>query len=232
MVSAERKCWKCQTTKPLDPVYFYKDRRNPLGFQACCKVCSKERGKQYAKDHREYFKQKGREKYNPAENAGRYQKYRKDYLERRDEERTTAKVRLRELLGVARKRATKSGLPFTITLDWALEAFQRQEGKCLLTGILLTFDRNPYGMRFYRPYSPSLDQIEPGKGYTPENTRLVCVAVNLALNRFGEDVFKLVCEGFLRRHQERRLESTLVDLRGVTVPEGVQPVVVRVPPLV
>lgn len=196
-VPTSRKCWKCKNVKSLVPENFYRDCRNPSGFQACCRECSKERGKQYAREHREYFKQKGREKYDPSQNQARYRKYREDYLQRRDEARKTIRGRLMDLISNARKRAAKDKLPFTITIEWALGVYEKQGGKCLLTGISFTFERNPYGVRFYFPFSPSLDQIKPGEGYTPENTRLVCVAVNIALNRFGEDVLRQVCEGFL-----------------------------------
>lgn len=83
----------------------------------------------------------------------------------------------------------------------------------------ISLARNPYGERFYRPFSPPLDQNQPGGGYTPENTRLVCVAVNIALNRFGEEVFHRVCEGFLRRHQDGRPKRDAVEPEGVAEPD-------------
>lgn len=36
---------------------------------------------------------------------------------------------------------------------------------------------------------PSIDRIDTTRGYTPDNVRLVCAAVNLALNQFGEGIF-------------------------------------------
>lgn len=204
---------------------FYVDRRDALGHQKTCKKCQKARGKKYAENHQDYFKRKGREKYDPKQNKARYQTYRDDYLQRRDERRRTVRGRLLELLSTSKKRAVLKGLPFTLTLDWALEAFENQGGCCLLTGIPFTFDRNPYGERFYRPFSPSLDQNQPGGGYTPENTRLVCVAVNIALNRFGEEVFHRVCEGFLRRHQDSRPKRDAVEPEGVAEPDRIEAVV-------
>ena len=43
-----------------------------------------------------------------------------------------------------------------------------------------------------RPFAPSLDRIDSSGGYTRDNTRLVCQAVNFALNAFGEDIFREV----------------------------------------
>jgi hypothetical protein len=205
----------CKRTLPLDAEHFYRDRGRANfdfpGFQGSCKECSKEKTKKWAEAHPEYAKKKGKEKYDPSKNGARYQKYREDYLKRRSNDRVSVQGRLKELFGSARTRAKRAGLPFTITIEWVLDAFEKQDGKCLLTGIPLAFERNPYGLRFHRPFSPSLDQIKPGEGYTLENTRLVCVVVNLALNRFGEDVFKTVCEGFLANHLHRNLKSPLVE---------------------
>ena len=58
-----------------------------------------------------------------------------------------------------------------------------------------------------------------GEGYTPENTRLVCVAVNLALNRFGEEVLERVCKGFLAYRELKSLvKSSVIDSGGVSEP--------------
>ncbi len=40
-----------------------------------------------------------------------------------------------------------------------------------------------------RAYAPSLDRIDHEKPYTRDNCRLVMVAVNFAMNTWGEDTF-------------------------------------------
>jgi hypothetical protein len=151
----------------------------------------------YREKHPDYYKDKGKERYDPTENAARYQKYRTEYLRRRRAQSEEAYSRLRAILTAARDRATAKGLPFTIDMEWLLARYDEQLGCCALTGIILRFEVNESGQRFHQPYSPSLDQIIPGGGYTPDNTRLVCVVVNLALNRFGEEVLREMCEGYL-----------------------------------
>lgn len=189
--------------------------------------------RQYDAAHPGYYKQKGKEKYDPSENKARYQEYREDYLQRRQQQSVTLESRLLALFSSAKKRATKHGIPFTINLEWVIGLYTKQKGKCCLTGLQLTLDVNPDGRRCYMPFSPSLDQIKPGEGYTPENTRLVCVAVNIALNRFGEDVLEQVCRGFLAyRHLEGHIESPPVDVGRIPVPEGVDAVVHVPSPLV
>jgi hypothetical protein len=227
---AERQCSECRLVKPR--AEFHKDKSSKYGIQHRCKACMNARSQRYAETHRDYFKQKGREKYDPSKNGERYELYREDYLERRRKQSTTIEGRLLGLFNVAKGRAAHSGIPFSITLESLLDLYKAQEGKCRLTGILLTLDVNPDGSRNYMPFSPSLDQIKPGGGYTPENTRLVCVAVNLALNRFGEDVLEQVCRGFLaHRELEGRTECSFVDVSTLTEPERVETHVIT-PPLV
>ncbi len=40
-----------------------------------------------------------------------------------------------------------------------------------------------------RAFAPSIDRIDPEKPYTLDNCRLVMVAVNFAMNTWGEDTF-------------------------------------------
>jgi len=79
----------------------------------------------------------------------------------------------------SKQRAKKRNTPFTLTKEWC-EA--RWTGCCELTGIkfILSTKRSPF------LFSPSLDQIIPGLGYTPENSRFVLHAIN-ALKGEGTD---------------------------------------------
>ena len=79
----------------------------------------------------------------------------------------------RTLLESARQRAAKFGLPFTLTQEW----FQRTyKGKCELTGIDFTSTGRLTGK--ISPFAPSLDQIVPKGGYTPENVQIILWAIN------------------------------------------------------
>jgi hypothetical protein len=78
-------------------------------------------------------------------------------------------------------------------VDLVIELGHAQHGRCALTG--LPFDLREIGTgRARRPFAPSLDRIDGEGGYTKDNVRLVCQAVNFALNRFGEDVFYEIAE--------------------------------------
>lgn len=86
--------------------------------------------------------------------------------------------RCSSLLGAARGRADKSGIPFTITHEWLLKKVEA--GKCEVTGIPLDLTARSLGSGHRPPFGPSLDQILPNIGYTPENTQLVCWMYNSA----------------------------------------------------
>ncbi len=91
----------------------------------------------------------------------------------------------------ARARARKRGIPFEITSDWIKEKLSI--GRCEVTGI-------PFA-DYHSPWSPSLDQIIPGHGYTKENTQLVVYAYNMAKNRFSHDDVMLLAKALINGKQ-------------------------------
>lgn len=86
------------------------------------------------------------------------------------------------LVANCRTRAKKRGLPFD--LDDHVDAVQERidAGHCEITGCV--FDLSP-GKSWN---SPSIDRISPEKGYTYDNIRLVCNAINAAMGDWGEGV--------------------------------------------
>jgi hypothetical protein len=69
------------------------------------------------------------------------------------------------------------------------EIQQRMDkGACEVTGYPL--DLTPLASRYERrPNSPSLDRINPKNGYTMDNVRVVCLAVNMAMGTWGAGAF-------------------------------------------
>lgn len=81
------------------------------------------------------------------------------------------------LLG-AGDRCRKSGMEFTLTQDWARRTYT---GFCALTGlpfIVRSAEDRLGGKRGGMAYSPSIDRINPLKGYTEENCRWILHSVN------------------------------------------------------
>jgi hypothetical protein len=100
----------------------------------------------------------------------------------------------RTLLSRARYRSPE--IPLTdadLVMIW-----ERSEGRCAVSG--LEFSSIAVGMgRARHPFMPSLDQIEPGRGYTADNVRLVCVAANFAMNAWGLDTLIQVARGVIKK---------------------------------
>lgn len=199
-----RKCWYCNTEKELCSREFYRDKRNSKGYQGICKDCTKKRNKKYNVEHKEYFKQKGKERYKKEENPARYKRYQKQYLERIRAARKTPEGKLYDLFKAAADRSEKKGWECNITLEFLLELWNKQNGCCLLTGIPFTLLVSGEFNRRYSPFNPSLDRIDCYKGYTKDNVRLVCTMINLAMNQFGEETFREMCEAYLKHSSEKK----------------------------
>jgi hypothetical protein len=94
--------------------------------------------------------------------------------------RTTVRGRADSLLQQAKRRAAEKNWSFDLTVEWIEERIKRG---CELSG--LEFDlRNGQG-KGRLPRAPSIDRIDSDKGYTQGNCRVVCLAINVALNHWG-----------------------------------------------
>ena len=68
----------------------------------------------------------------------------------------------------------RKDVPFTITADYILQLFKKQKGRCYWLGIPLV-----PSMESRDPQRPSLDRIDPEKGYVPGNLVITCMFANL-----------------------------------------------------
>jgi len=116
---------------------------------------------------------------------------------------------LRRLRRSAHSNGKARGRDVTLTMDDMLALWGASGGVCALTG--LEFDREPYaGKR--RPFAVSLDRIDAAKGYTKDNCRLVCAAVNYAMSDWGLSVLRRVAVGLLTKQPE----ESMADARSLT----------------
>lgn len=110
---------------------------------------------------------------------------------------------LASCLQAARSRSKRKGVPFDLTFDWLLATAKQQDFRCKLTGI--EFYATPPHRGKVNPYAPSLDRIEPAKGYVTSNVRIVLRAVNTMLLDWGPEVFKQVADSY--RYWEQKAKS-------------------------
>jgi hypothetical protein len=97
------------------------------------------------------------------------------------------------------KSASTRKIPIDLTERDVQAMIERSGLKCEVSGIKFDMRKVP-GMRI-RPWAPSIDRIKPSLSYTAENCRVVCAAVNLALNQFGDDVFFAIAQSIVRKRQ-------------------------------
>lgn len=205
---AEKPCGKCKVVLPRE--FFQKDSYAKTGLQSKCRACTALATAEFSKRRPSYFKEKCLERYHSQDtelyNKQRYSLYRDRYLERRKQYSESVKGRLNGLLGSARLRANKANKPFDLDIDWLLDRYDEQDGKCILTDIVLEFKTEAQHGRSYYPFSPSLDKIDSNGSYTKDNTRLVCTLINLAMNKFGEDTFEKLAIAFLNKRNSNKNE--------------------------
>lgn len=94
------------------------------------------------------------------------------------------------LLEGVKKRAKKRNTPFDLTLEWATA---RWTGRCELTNIPFELGRTKLG-----PFSPSVDKINPAKGYIQENCRIILLAINWMKSSGTDAQMYAVAEALLK----------------------------------
>ena len=92
----------------------------------------------------------------------------------------------RDLVSRANRFNKSRGLSFS--MEDLIILWERCGGRCSVTGGEFSNEKVGQGL-VKRAFAPSIDRIDPGQPYSPENCRLVMVAVNFAMNTWGEDTF-------------------------------------------
>ena len=90
----------------------------------------------------------------------------------------------------ASERAKRKGIPCTITKEFILDLWNKQNGLCAISKIPMTYEMD--SGRIYT--NVSIDQIEQGKGYTEDNVQLVCMAVNQLKSDWDMNTVKYICK--------------------------------------
>lgn len=99
----------------------------------------------------------------------------------------------------ARKRAEKFGWAYDLD-DHLIQIQERvSKMKCEMSGIDLVtgVGAGSQGQRYFNTIS--LDRIDRDKGYTYQNIRIVCWAMNCAMSTWGEDILLEVVTSWVQR---------------------------------
>lgn len=99
-------------------------------------------------------------------------------------------------------RAKKGNIPLEITIQDAWAQFLKQDGKCALTGLSLSFETNHKNSA---KQTASLDRKDSNKGYTRENIQWVYKTVNFMKAWYDEKYFIQMCELVVNHNQKKKI---------------------------
>lgn len=105
------------------------------------------------------------------------------------------RARFQEMLRSCRHRSKN---PCDLTVEFLEKMLESQGGLCFYSGLRMVFE--PYG-RGRNPYSVSIDQKVPGKGYTKDNVALCCWAVNSGKSDLPYEEYVNICNAVVKKHQ-------------------------------
>jgi hypothetical protein len=90
------------------------------------------------------------------------------------------------LVANAKGHARKASRPFELTVEFIETLYAQQQGRCVVTG--LRFDQRRFPDALVKhPFASSIDRRSSSGGYTTDNVRLVCIAVNFGMGQWGEE---------------------------------------------
>lgn len=172
-------CTVCSIAKPESNFRKYSGRSRD-GLRPLCKECQRAYEARWRSNNKEYRAEARRKR--TAANKLYRQKY----------DRTNRGMLLASEAG---RRARKRSLPYDLDQHIPEIEARVQRAVCEMTG--LTLDLTAGRKRVWN--SPSLDRIEPAKGYTYSNIRIVCFAINACLGDWGEEILQNVMSAWLQR---------------------------------
>ena len=164
----EKQCTKCKQVLPAES--FSKDKRASDGLRRSCKKCEALRYKQW-------YKNGGKE---------RSQFYVKANL---------VKTITSSLVGGARSRARDKNLPFDIDLDYVRSMVGENAelaSHCPVFGVPLDWSRMRNNGGKAVPNSPSIDRIDPERGYVKGNIKIISFRANQIKSDASHQELKLV----------------------------------------
>lgn len=87
-------------------------------------------------------------------------------------------------------KGSRSSVDLTVSKEYVWDLFLKQNRKCALSGLELTFPKKSKD----KSYTASLDRIDSGKGYVPDNVQWVHKDVNFMKNKFNNEYFINMCK--------------------------------------
>ena len=108
---------------------------------------------------------------------------------------------LRTLVPRSRSRAERSRFLHDLPVDQGERLFSEQMGLCAVSGLPFSLEQFA-GVLVKHPFAPSLDRISSRGGYTVDNVRLVCIAVNFGMGQWGEELYLTFARAAVERSNQ------------------------------
>ncbi len=101
--------------------------------------------------------------------------------------------------------ARRRGIPFNLNVEFLNDICRKQNGKCALTGIFLSFPMTHKHSEMKQSYNASLDRKDSTKGYTKNNVQWVTKEVNMMKQKMTEKDFVDLCSQVLKFKSKKKL---------------------------
>lgn len=118
------------------------------------------------------------------------------------------KYKLNAALKSAKRRCKEYNRFIDIDLDYLFYLWNKQNGKCALTGMDMTY-------KFYEGRvnsNLSIDRIDSSKGYTKDNVQLVCMVANQMKNDLSLEEFINICANVINYNKTKNRRIKLWDV--------------------
>ena len=84
------------------------------------------------------------------------------------------------------KKGKRLALDFKITPEDIIDLYHKQQGRCALSGVILTHHKDGSG---HKEFNISIDRLNNDLGYTIDNIRLVAYRLNMMRGTMTNDMF-------------------------------------------
>ena len=102
------------------------------------------------------------------------------------------------------RKHKRPDLEWEIILDDVIDLWEKQEGFCALSGLLMTHAKDGEGKK---DLNASLDRINPNDGYKVGNIQLVAYRVNIMKHSLSEDIFFWWCENIVNHKLKKQSQA-------------------------
>lgn len=89
--------------------------------------------------------------------------------------------------------AKKRNIPFNITIEDMAKLYDKQGGRCVLSGMPITFGKYKYA-------TASIDRKDSSKGYTVDNIQWVHKSINAMKSNLSDERFVELCKAVAKTY--------------------------------